>query len=187
MALQIYAGSSCKMLNIGKIQCWCIWADRLLWEHSQSPWPCSAALRVVQQLRRGCICMTQGVEDFRVVSKSRAWRERVAFSVTLADSLVFSKYKCKFKKWNGLWEDNTGILSNAAIWASLHYTHPKCLGSSSTLGECQQSLEGTQEPWVLLCMKGRDLGKALFSPLSGESWWGRAWSFFSPDPRRLWQ
>ena len=42
--------------------------------------------------------MTQGAEDFRVVSKSRAWRERVAFSVTLADSLVFSKYKCKFKK-----------------------------------------------------------------------------------------
>ena len=63
--------------------------------------------------------MTQGAEGFRVVSKSRdeirAWRERLAFSVTLADSLLFSKYKCKFERLNGLWEDNTGILSNAAI------------------------------------------------------------------------
>ena len=46
--------------------------------------------------------MTEGAEDFRVVSKNRdkirAWRERVAFSVTLADSLLFNKYKCKFKR-----------------------------------------------------------------------------------------
>ena len=77
---------------------------------------------------------------------------------------------------NELWEDYSGEFWT--IWQSEQASilpTPKFLGSNSTpRQEGWQRLKGAQEPWALSCLRGTELGRALFTPLSGESWWGWA-------------